>query len=105
MLLNSNRNNEYVKRADGGFARGQATEDFWQKPAGASSGHLAAGSGVLLKEKPPPPPPRRPAAPWAWAEEVRAAAAARAAEEAFDATEYDDEAPLRALQALSLIHI
>ena len=40
-----------VKRADGGFARGQATEDFWQKPAGASSGHLAAGSGVLLKEK------------------------------------------------------
>lgn len=99
MLLNSNRNNEYVKRADGGFARGQATEDFWQKPAGASSDHLAAGSGVLLKEKPPPPPPRRPAAPWAWAEEVRAAAAARAAEEAFDATEYDDEAPLRALQA------
>ena len=42
MLLNSNRNNEYVKRADGGFARGQATEDFWQKPAGASSGHLTA---------------------------------------------------------------
>ena len=30
---------------------------------------------------------------------MRAAAAARAAEEAFDATEYDDEAPLRALQA------
>ena len=37
MLLNSNRNTEYVARADGGFARGQATEDFWQKPAGSSS--------------------------------------------------------------------
>ena len=98
MLLNSNRNAEYVARADGGFARGQATEDFWQKPAGASSGHLAAGAGVLLKDK-PPPPPRRPAAPWAWAEEVRAAAAARAAEEAYDAADEVDEAPLRALQA------
>ena len=43
MLLNSS-NNEYVKRADGGFARGQATEDFWQKPAGSSSSHLAAGA-------------------------------------------------------------
>ena len=49
MLLNSS-NNEYVKRADGGFARGQATEDFWQKPAGSSSSHLAAGAGVLPPE-------------------------------------------------------
>ena len=44
MLLNSNRNNEYVKRADGGFARGQATEDFWQKPAGASPAAAATRS-------------------------------------------------------------
>ncbi len=97
-MLRNSSNNEHVKRADGGFARGQATEDFWQKPAGSSSSHLAAGSGVLLKEKLPPPPPRRPAAPWAWAEEVRAAAAARAAE-ADDAAGGVDEAPLRALQA------
>ena len=57
MLLNSNRNNEYVKRADGGFARGQATEDFWQKPAGSSSSHLAAGTDSLGNNARVVPPP------------------------------------------------
>ena len=99
MLLNSNRSTEYDARADEGFARGSATEAFWQAgPVAGVGSHLARGAGAVVASK-PPLPPRRPQAPWVWAEEVRAAAAAdRAAPAATDDVE-DDAVPLRRLQA------
>ena len=99
MLLNSNRSTEYGAYADEGFARGGATEAFWQAgPVAGVGGHLARGAGAVVASK-PPLPSRRPQAPWVWAEEVRAAAAVdRAAPAATDDAE-DDAVPLRRLQA------